>query len=91
MSIYPIGSLVYLNTGEVSIVTKSNYGSPTRCVVRVLLTPNHDVDQSKKAYDLLVNTMIYVSGPVPSSEEKEILAILNPRGTIAMDNSAKKS
>jgi len=44
MSIFPVGSLVCLNTGEIGIVVASNYGYPTRCIVRIILTATQEVD-----------------------------------------------
>lgn len=82
IAIYPVGSLVYLNTGEIGIVIAGNYGHPTRSVVRVLLTTNQEVDQTGKYFDLLKDTMVYVSGCVPLAEEEEMLRVLKPRGTI---------
>ena len=82
LPIYPVGSLVYLNTGEIGIVVAGNYGHPTRSIVRILLTTNQEVDQSNKYCDLLKDTMVYVNGCVPIAEEEEILRVLKPRGTI---------
>jgi len=85
ISIHPVGSLIYLNTGEIGIVIGSNYGYPTRCIVRVLLTANQEVDQSNKVFNLLSDTMIYMSGPVQLDEENEILKVLKPRGNIEFE------
>jgi len=82
ISIYPIGSLVYLNTGEIGMVIAGNYGYPTRCIARVLLTSNREIDQSDKYLDLHRDSMVYVSHPVPLNEESEILEVLKPRGII---------
>ncbi|MFT5170006.1 MAG: HD-GYP domain-containing protein (c-di-GMP phosphodiesterase class II) [Candidatus Omnitrophota bacterium] len=84
MSIYPIGSLVYLNTGEIGIVIGSNYGYPTRSIIQILLTSNKEIEQSEKISNLLTEKMIYVNKPVPAAEEKELLKILKPRGTIEL-------
>lgn len=85
MSIFPVGSLVALNTGEVGIVTASNYGYPTRCVVRIILTASQEVDRSNKIVNLLEDTMVYVSSSLPLNEEGEILRVLSPRGKIDLD------
>lgn len=80
MSIYPIGSLVYLNTGETAIVIASNSLSPTRSIVRVLLNPKKEVVASGRTIDLAKETMLYISGAIDVKEEREILHFLKPRG-----------
>lgn len=73
MSIYPIGNLVKLNTGEAGMVIAGNPGFPTRSVVRVLLNPKHEADLSGKVIDLFKDPMVYINGPVDAKEAKEIL------------------
>ncbi|MCA9409504.1 MAG: HD domain-containing protein, partial [Candidatus Omnitrophica bacterium] len=62
MSIYPIGSLVYLNTGETAMVIGSNRGFPTRSIVQVLLNAKREVNTSGKIVNLLQDKMIYING-----------------------------
>ena len=45
MSIYPIGSLVHINTGEVGIVIAANPAFPTRCILRVLMNAEKQAQQ----------------------------------------------
>jgi len=80
ISIYPIGSLVYLNTGETAMVVGSNRGKPTRSIVRVLLNLKREVDRSGKTINLLEDQMLYIRGCVEPKEEGEILHFLKPRG-----------
>ena len=80
MSIYPVGNLVYLNTGETGMVVASNPGYPTRSVIRILLNPKREVDHSGKTVDLARDQVLYINGPVEEKEEKEILGFLKPRG-----------
>jgi len=80
LSIYPIGSLVYLNTGETAILVRSNKGYPTRSIVKVLLTQSKEIETSGKIINLLEDKMLYISGPVHSKESKDILQFLKPRG-----------
>lgn len=82
MSIYPVGNLVYLNTGETGMVVGANPSSPTRAMVRVLLNPKREVVPAGRTIDLLKDPMIYISGSVDAKEEKEILHFLKPRGTL---------
>jgi len=84
MSIYPIGTLVHLNTGEIGLVVAGNYAAPTRCVVKVLLTAQRNPETTLKIHNLLENKMVYVIGTLPTTEEKEIIEALNPRGNISL-------
>lgn len=54
IAIYPVGSLIELNTGEIGIVVDNNKESPTRPVVRIIIDNNkhkivrqHEIDLSK--------------------------------------------
>lgn len=80
ISIYPVGSLVYLNTGETAMVVGANHGKPTKSVVRVLLNLKREVDRSGKTVNLLEDQMLYIRGCVEPKEEGEILHFLKPRG-----------
>ena len=82
MSIYPIGTIVYLNTGEVAMVIGSNWSSPTRSVVQTLLTPKKEIDRSRRIINLLQDKMVYIISPVESRMEREVLRVLKPRGNI---------
>ncbi len=83
MSIYPIGNLVHLNTGEVGMVIMSNPSSPTRSVVRILLNSKHEADYSGKMIDLLKDQMVYINGSVEAKDEKDILSLYKPREHIS--------
>jgi HD-GYP domain-containing protein (c-di-GMP phosphodiesterase class II) len=72
MSIYPVGSLVHINTGEVGIVIAGNRQFPTRSVVRVLINAQKEAQSSGRIINLLNETMVYINGPVQPKEEKEI-------------------
>ncbi len=80
ISIYPVGSLVYLNTGETALVISSNPGLPTRSIIQVLLSAKREVEASHKIINLGEDNMLYILGPVERKEEKEILSLLKPRG-----------
>lgn len=54
IAIYPVGTLIKLNTGEIGIVVDNNKETPTRPVVRIIMDRNknklskqHEVDLSK--------------------------------------------
>lgn len=80
LSIYPIGSLVYLNTGETAVVVGANANKPTRSIVQILLNIKREVDHARKVINLLEDSMLYIRGCVESKEEAEILHFLKPRG-----------
>lgn len=82
VSIYPVGSLVRLNTGETGMVIAANQSAPTRSVVRVLLNPQREVILSGRTIDLLSDPMLYISGTLEPKEEREILHFLKPRGEV---------
>jgi len=72
VSIYPIGSLVHINTGEIAIVTASNSQFPTRCVLRVLMNTEKQAQQDGRVINLLNDHLVYINGPVEPQEEKEL-------------------
>jgi len=80
MSIYPMGSIVYLNTGEIGVVVGSNKSMPTRPKVRVVLTTELRIQREQKIIDLSQTNLVYIRGPVDKQNEKDILYLLKPRG-----------
>jgi HD-GYP domain-containing protein (c-di-GMP phosphodiesterase class II) len=80
MSIYPIGSFVHINTGEVAMVIASNPQFPTRSILRVLINAQKEVQSNGRVINLLNDPMLYISGVVSSKEEKEINNALSIRG-----------
>lgn len=84
LSIFPVGSIVGLNTGEIAMVAGANLGSPTRPILKMILTPGKEVDSSGRVVNLLDDPMLYISGSVEPRDESEILHFLNPRGVIQL-------
>ena len=76
MSIYPVGSLVHINTGETGMVIGSNPQYPTRSIIRILLNAQKEKNPTGKVINLLNDSMVYISGPVDSKEEREVLAVM---------------
>lgn len=74
MSIYPIGSLVCLNTGEVGIVIAAHAQFPTRSKVRVLMNSEKQAQKEGRVVNLLNDPLLYINGPVESKDEKELRA-----------------
>ncbi len=87
LSIYPVGSFVRLNGGEVGLVTGSNIGLPTRPIVRVIVRENHEIDETGKSMDLGNQDFLYVTGILESEKEKELLQLLKPRGEVELDET----
>lgn len=82
MSIYPVGSIVKINTGETGLVVAAHAHAPTRSVVRVLLNDKSEIKFTGKVIDLATDPVVYISGIVDPKEEKEILQFLKPRGEV---------
>ena len=74
MSIYPIGSLVHINTGEIGIVIGANAQFPTRSVLKILMNGEKQVQQDGRVINLLNDHLVYINGPVAPGEEKELRA-----------------
>ncbi len=87
MSIYPVGNLVRINTGETGMVIASNPRFPTRSIVRVLLNDKNEVKTEEKLVNLSNDPMLYISGPIETKEEKKILNAIKPRGDILLGMS----
>ena len=77
MAIYPVGSLVYLTTGEIAIVVRSNPHTPTKPVVQVLVNPKNVIEQKFRTINLVKNDLIYVRGPLEKNKERELMYMLN--------------
>ena len=87
ISIYPVGMLVYLNTGEMAMVMGSNAGSPTRPVVRVLINERREVEELLRTINLAEQNFVYITGVVEPEKEKEVHYFLKPRGQVDLDEA----
>jgi len=74
ISIYPVGSLVRINTGEVGVVIAANPKFPTRSILRVLMNTEKQAQQEGRIINLLNDHLVYINGPVEPDEEKELRA-----------------
>jgi HD-GYP domain-containing protein (c-di-GMP phosphodiesterase class II) len=62
LSIYPVGSIIRLNTGEIGRVISANPESPMRPVIELLLDPlGHRVDPPK-IMNLTEHPLVYIKG-----------------------------
>ena len=64
MSIYPLGSYVLLNTGEVGLVVKPNKGRPLRPYVKVLFDRRGEKVQAPYVYNLLKHQQHFIVKPI---------------------------
>ncbi len=85
MSIYPVGALVNLNSGEVAIVVGSHAGSPTRPLVKVVINENREIEENGVLINLVEREFVYITGAVEPDKEKELLYFLKPRGLVDLD------
>lgn len=67
ISVFPLGSMVLLNTGEVGKVVKINKGYPLRPVLQIMFGSDGSALQEGRALDLKAEPMLYITGP---AEEK---------------------
>lgn len=74
MSIYPVGSLVHINTGEIAIVIAANSAFPTRSILRVLMNTEKQAQPDGRVINLLNDHLVYINGTVEPKEEKALRA-----------------
>lgn len=60
VAIYPVGTIVRLNTKQKGIVMDNNQYSPTRPIVRILKDQNMDVNCTFKEIDLQKNLTVFI-------------------------------
>ncbi|MFH1824462.1 MAG: hypothetical protein ABH873_04465 [Candidatus Firestonebacteria bacterium] len=71
LSIYPLGSFIKLNSGEIGEVIKTNRNFPTRPVIKIILDKEKKSLEKPKVINLVENPMIQVREAV--DEEKLVL------------------
>lgn len=71
IGIYPIGSFVEINTGELGQVTKANKGSPLRPVLEIRYDSGGHRLRQLKTLDLIQHPTIYIRKPLKNEELKE--------------------
>lgn len=82
LGVYPTGSLVELNTGEVAVVMAQNQVRRLRPRIMVLTTPDKEFDQRMPTFDLMMQASISDSG-----EPSFIVRALD-RGAYGLDLTA---
>ncbi|MBF0217693.1 MAG: HD domain-containing protein [Candidatus Omnitrophica bacterium] len=80
-SVYPIGSLAYLNTGDICmVVARSPENNPMRPMVKIVVNNKRQVVARSTVIDLAKNQLMYLKGPIKKSEEEELVFLVQPRG-----------
>lgn len=64
VSIFPVGSLIKISTGEIGRVVKTNTGTPMRPLVKILFDRKGKEVQAVKQIDLSTQLLIYVENCV---------------------------
>jgi len=67
-SLFPPGSYVKLNTGEITRVVGVNRGSPLRPKVKIILTSENKPAKENQIINLLENTKIYILEPIDETK-----------------------
>lgn len=74
LSIYPIGSLVKLNTEEIGVVCRANANMPIRPQVKLLFTKNMERIHENKVIDLKNDPKIFITSVVdPSTVDIDLI------------------
>ncbi len=71
LSLYPIGSWVRLNTGEVGRVTGANKDSPSRPIINIILGPDGERLKEAKRLNLLQHHYISIKEALDEEELEE--------------------
>ncbi len=68
ISVFPLGSKVLLNTGEIGKVVQINKGYPLRPLVQVLFASDGSPLEQGRSIDLKAEPMLYITGPAEDQE-----------------------
>ena len=73
VSIYPIGSLVRLNTGEIALVKRSNPGFPTKPYLNLVMRADGKMVSPGQEIDFTKNELVYIKSIVTNQEIRGIV------------------
>ena len=68
ISVFPLGSNVRLNTGEIGKVVHTNEGYPLRPVLQILFASDGSPLEQGRSLDLKAEPMLYITGPAEAQE-----------------------
>ncbi|MBU1864236.1 MAG: HD domain-containing protein [Candidatus Omnitrophica bacterium] len=80
LSIYPVGSIVHLSTGDIALVIAANNSEIISPVVKTLVNPNNPHERRQEIIDLSKDKSLYIKGPADRDEEHDVLVLFKPRG-----------
>lgn len=75
VAIYPMGTMVSLNNGEIGIVVDMNKGQQTRPVIRVLFDDCANRLQSIKEIDLSKHSTLFITRVIKEEQMKQLISI----------------
>ena len=79
VGLYPVGSYVYLNTGEIVKVVRANPKAPLRPIVLIVANENWKPVDVDYFIDLTRRTDLYITAPLNLEETRRIKEILKAR------------
>ena len=80
VGMFPVGSYVYLSTGEIARVLRGSRDNPMRPVVEVVFDKKKVRAEPRRMIDLVGSPHIYVSKPLSAQDLVELQLIAAPRG-----------
>ncbi|MBN1493022.1 MAG: HD domain-containing protein [Candidatus Omnitrophica bacterium] len=84
LAVYPVGTLVRLNTGETAMVIRANTEYVTKPVIKILVNADGDVPDEQRIIDLAHNSLVHIECPLERGQEHEVVTVLEPRGEPAV-------
>ncbi len=79
LGLYPVGSYVYLNTGEIAKVVRANEKAPLRPVVLIVANEKWKPVEVDYFIDLTQRQDLYITSPLNIEESKRMKEILSSR------------
>lgn len=73
VAIYPLGSVVFLNTGEIGVVVDMNKGRQTRPIIRIMYDSDSRKIEFIKEVDLSKSTEVYITKILREEQVEDII------------------
>jgi hypothetical protein len=80
VGMFPVGSYVYLSTGEIARVLSGSQENPMRPVVEVIFDKKKERAEPHRVVDLVASPHVYVSKSLSNQDLVELQLIDAPRG-----------
>ena len=81
IAIYPVGSVVKLNNGEIGIVIHVSAGLQTRPIVRLIIDAGNHLYDTPRELDLSIELTVFIDKVL---DETEIAAVSSLVGTMEL-------